>query len=152
LLRSMGMSGCAFVARKGLIQRYILPPDSGHGIPIDRRRITLDGWITGLPLPPEFAHHMDDPRSPHCIFTKNDIVDNEFAQSALTARKLGFATSESYGKWIAADAARVLDVPFPEVISKARLERRIAPIARLFHKGKRILQRASGLYGERGRR
>ncbi len=115
ILRMTGIAGHSFLARREVIRRYTRLPSS-HGLPVDRTTMTLDGYISGIPLPPLMAHNMDDPRSPHCM-----QFDQSGNLSALTARKRGFTSIKDYTAWIAHDAQTRLTVPIDKQIEQLRL-------------------------------
>ena len=79
--------------------------------------MTADGLVNGYPLPIQFAHNMDDPRSPYCLMNQTGGGMGE--QAALTARKHGFQTVEAYCNWIAADAAAILREPIETQLRRA---------------------------------
>lgn len=103
VFRNSWVAGQSFLARRGHLVRYT--QQGGHGFPIDQFRMSMDGLITGYPLPILFAHNMDDPRSPHCLMNRPGGMGE---QAALTARMRGFETPEAYGAWIAEDARTIL--------------------------------------------
>lgn len=104
IFRSTMLAGHSFLARREYLQRYCIAnsPHYSHGLPVDRIKMSLDGLISGHPLPLLFAHNMDDPRSPLNLETKPGMAFQ--SSSALTARKLGFKNIEDYAAWIEADA------------------------------------------------
>ena len=104
VLRNVGVQGQSCLARKEVLTAYA--SRDGYGFPVDQVRMTRDGFINGFPMPPPFGHNMDDPRSPHYIAQRED-------QKGITAVKLGFKTTESYAKWIEADAWERQRLPFP---------------------------------------
>jgi len=120
VLQSMAIAGQSFLARRNLLQKYVLPPGQTYGFPIDQGQMTEDGFINGCPLPLLLAHNMDDPRSPHCLMNRPGGMGE---QAALTARKLGFKTPEAYVAWIAADARRGLAEPVALQLKRRRRER-----------------------------
>jgi len=104
IFRSTMLAGHSFLARREYLKKYCIAnsPRYSHGLPVDRLQMSLDGLISGHPLPILFAHNMDDPRSPYNLATKPGTTFQ--SSSALTARKLGFKDVEDYAKWIEADA------------------------------------------------
>ena len=120
IFRCTSLAGHSFLARKEYISRYKMSHPMGHGLPVDRAGMSLDGLVNGHPLPLLYAHNMDDPRSPMNVKTKSG---NLKVDSALTARKLGFKSAEAYAEWIAADARYRQAVPFDRQLKRLRLER-----------------------------
>lgn len=108
VFRCMGIQGHSFLARRDYLQRYC-HKSKGHGIPVARPKMSLDGLVSGYPVPLLYAHNMDDPRSPMNVKTKLGSLG---ADAALTARSLKFESAEAFGQWIAADALRRQTVPF----------------------------------------
>ena len=130
ILQKITVQGHSFVARKDVMKRY-LKPDAPHGIPIDRPQMSIDGLISGFPLPIQFAHNMDDPRSELCL----TVQDGEFLpDAALTARVLKFETPQLYGQWIAKDAQETLHNPIGRQLWWAKLKRKNTLSARLQRK------------------
>jgi len=80
--------------------------------------MSLDGLVSGCPVPLLYAHNMDDPRSPLNVKTKLGSLGTD---AALTARSLKFESAEAYGQWIAADALHRQTVPFDQQLQRARL-------------------------------
>jgi len=117
VFRCTGIAGHSFLARRDYLQRYYHKPHS-HGIPVDRTRMSLDGLVSGCPVPLLYAHNMDDPRSPLNVKTKLGSLGTD---AALTARSLKFESAEAYGQWIAADALHRQTVPFDQQLQRARL-------------------------------
>lgn len=138
VFRSIGFAGAAFLARKETLRRYILPPEQGYGLPIDRTGMSLDGLINGCPLPLLLAHHMDDPRSPHCL--ANTSGDGQ-SPASVTARVLGFSTQAEYAAWITADARRSLLEPFDQELAQERRKRDRSLPARLRRKVQTLWKR-----------
>ena len=97
-----------------------MPPGRTHGFPVDQTAMSLAGMINGFPMPLLMAHNMDDPRSPHCVMSREGAIG---AQAALTARKRGFETPEAYAEWIAGDARKKIGTPIEQQIANARLRR-----------------------------
>ena len=99
IFRCLSIGGCAFLSRTGIIRRYALTGGIESALPVDRAAMLHDGLISGYPLPILFAHHMDDPRSPHCA--RKTYLEST---SSVTARARGFRKPEDYAIWIAEDA------------------------------------------------
>jgi hypothetical protein len=134
------VAGCGFLARRAHLVRYILPPGGPHGLPIDRPAMTIDGLISGYPLPLLQAHHMDDPRSPYCLMSRTGRVEG---QASLTARSLGFTSVADYAAWIAADARKILRDPLAVQIQHERRYRDQSYLARVRRKLGAILHRCA---------
>jgi hypothetical protein len=99
--RNPWIGGTSFLIRKKLAQAYVISKkDYGHGLPLNQCLMSRHGLINGFPLPLMFAHHMDDPRSPHCRMHGSGMDE----QAALTARLRNFNSLEEYAQWIANDA------------------------------------------------
>jgi glycosyltransferase involved in cell wall biosynthesis len=95
VLRCIGIQGQSFLTRAQYFRKYW---HAGPlGLPLSQDRMTLDGLINGYPVPPSFAHNMDDPRSPHWM-------SGDGKPGSLTARNFAFASAAEYAAWIAADA------------------------------------------------
>jgi len=120
IFQNMWIAGQSFLARRSLLQNYILPPGSTYGFPIDQGQMTMDGYINGYPLPLLLAHNMDDPRSPHCLMNRSTGMGE---QAALTARVNRFRTPDEYVAWIAADARRILRDPISLQLERMQRER-----------------------------
>lgn len=105
ILHNILIGGTAFLMRKEIAFRYLIPEHSGRAFPINRIRMTENGLISGWYHPIIHAEHMDDPRSKHCLMNKPDGMGQ---QSALTARVRGMTSPEQYQQWIMADADEML--------------------------------------------
>jgi hypothetical protein len=103
--------------------------------------MTLDGYISGYLMPPLFAHNMDDPRSPLCLFSTGRIGSPE---AALTARALGFRSASDYGHWIAMDARKRLTVPFEKQLVELEFDRRTDIYARGVRKLRHLVAKHLG--------
>jgi len=119
IFRASTLGGCSFVVRTELLKRFFLP-DSNRGLPVDRLGMSLAGFVSGYPLPLAFAHHMDDPRSPHCLMRDPNHPQTQFSY---TMQNFGFESLEEYGRWIAADARFFLQTSFADQIRGPRLLR-----------------------------
>ncbi|TWT87533.1 Glycosyl transferase family 2 [Pseudobythopirellula maris] len=117
VLRMTSIAGHSFLAQRDTLERYTYTEARGHGLPVDRIQMSLDGYVSGVPLPPQFAHNMDDPRSPH--FHREH---GAMGQSSLTARCLELGDEKRFGEWIAGDASFRLRTPYEAQMR--RLERR----------------------------
>ena len=105
ILRNIWIGGTAFLMRKELALRYVIADHNGRAFPIDRIRMSEDGFISGWYYPLIHAEHMDDPRSKHCLMNKPSGMGK---QSALTARVRGMRSPEQYQHWIMKDADEIL--------------------------------------------
>lgn len=119
------LAGHSFLARRELLRAYwsVARP----GIPVDRIRMTLDGFVSGNPVPLLFAHNMDDPRSEHCRMGASGYSEESYA---LTFRRLGLASLEEYAAWIAADARERQAIPYERQIRSLRVHRALEPLRR----------------------
>ncbi len=120
---SIGFAGCAFLCRTAHARRYAVLTDSG--IPLNRTRMTLDGLVHGCALPVLFAHHMDDPRSPHYVGGGLDRPD-----ASLTARNHGFRDEAAYAAWIARDARRACAADYASDLRDLRIVNRWGRVGR----------------------
>lgn len=107
VFRCVTIQGQSFLARAEVLRRYA--DRAKVGFPVNRVRMSVDGLVSGYPLPLLQAHNMDDPRSPHCLVGLDEPLG---AQAALTARRQGFRTGREYADWIAADALWRQERPF----------------------------------------
>lgn len=127
ILRVTSVAGHSFLARRSVMQDYLMAETTDHGIPIDRTKMALDGIISGIPTPPLFAHNMDDPRSDECKFK----IGADDPQSALTGRCHGFKSAEDYAAWIARDARTRLTVRYETQLLRLRIQLRSGLIGRV---------------------
>lgn len=109
--------GGIFLGRKAVLARFSSRDPALWGVPLDQAALCRAGFINGYPLPISFAHHLDDPRSPHCRMTRPGGWD-EFA--AYSARMRGFTGPGDYARWIAADARMILETPVAELMRRSR--------------------------------
>jgi len=116
VLRNVGVQGQSCVIRKELMKAFLKPDE--NGFPVDQVKMSAEGFVNGFPVPPLFAHNMDDPRSPHYI---PGTPDEARAPTGLTAVRLGFKTGDEYAKWIAADARQRQQRPFFLQLALARI-------------------------------
>jgi glycosyltransferase involved in cell wall biosynthesis len=137
IFRTLRIGGCSFVVRKELLESF-LSDRFTRGIPVDRVAMSLAGYVSGYPLPLQMAHHMDDPRSSHCLMhdSKHSPAEHSF-----TMRNFGFETLEEYGRWIAEDARTVQQTPYEEQLRLARLERDPSLLGRVRRRWRRVLAR-----------
>jgi len=131
IFQSTTIGGHSFLARREYLKKYCNAdsPYYSHGLPIDRMQMSLDGLISGYPLPLMFAHNMDDPRSPLNIETRKG--EGFKPSSAQTARKLGFRSVEDYVAWIEADAYFRQKVPYERQVLWHQIQKDRSLIGRL---------------------
>jgi glycosyltransferase involved in cell wall biosynthesis len=132
------LAGHSFLARRELLNEYwsVERP----GIPVDRIRMTLDGYVSGNPVPLLFAHNMDDPRSEHCQMGQPGHPSEAYA---LTFRRLGCETLEEYAEWIASDARERQAIPYERQVRGLRAHQAREPLRRLLRRLRGLLGRAS---------
>ncbi len=133
IFQNLWIGGAAWLGRGEHVRRFLKSPEDDYGTPVDQFMMTAAGLINGWPLPPLFAHHMDDPRSPHCLMGSD-------ASSSSTAARKGISSPREYAEWIAADARRILREPLEKQIKRYRLRRDRSVKGRL----KRLLLKAGG--------
>lgn len=138
VLRCTAIQGHSFLAYTETLRKYFSPPHS-HGLPIDRQKMTVDGLISGHVVPPVFCHNMDDPRSPHCLHTKDSI---DPTTGALTARKMGFRSVNEFVAFLKADARARQTVPFGKQMTALRLDQDTSKFGRL---RRRIYRKFTGV-------
>jgi len=126
IFRMLTVAGCSFLARKQLLKQFQVA--DRVSLPVDRVAMSLAGFVSGCPLPLALAHHMDDPRSPHCLMRNPAFPDS---QLSFTMRRLGFTSLEQYASWIAADARHYQVRPFAQQLRVARLRRDRSFLGRL---------------------
>jgi len=120
IFQNMWVGGTSFLSRLDHLTPFIQPENMGYGFPIDQYSMTKAGLINGYPLPMLFAHHMDDPRSKHCLMNKTGVVGE---QGSVTARYFGFKDPDEYGRWIADDAKNTLIEPVKKQIKRVDIQR-----------------------------
>ena len=140
VFRTMGRAGQSFLARRELISRYVTPPQATYGLPVNQVKMSLDGFVNGFALPIEFAHNMDDPRSPHFVCGPDDKL---VGSSALTARKLGFKTRQEYARWIQNDARKKVETCFEEALRESKRKYRLRVAKRCTQKFTSLLLKPS---------
>jgi hypothetical protein len=123
ILQNILIGGTAFLMRKETALRYRVPNHNGRAFPIDRIKMTEDGFISGWYYPLIQAEHMDDPRSKHCLMNKPQGM---LQHAALTARTRQITSAEQYQKWIMADADSLLSSTVKQQIRRKRWERTVA--------------------------
>jgi len=100
ILADIYIAGTASLMRRDVAIRYLTDKMKGRAFPIDRYRMTWDGFISGWYFPLLFAEHMDDPRSEYSLMRGRGPMDEG---AALTARTRGFETPEQFVEWLKAD-------------------------------------------------
>ena len=100
LIHNLTIGGTAFLVRKNLALDYFNANANGRGFPIDRIKMTLDGYYSGWYNPLIWAEHMDDPRSENCLMNKEKPLG---ASAALTARTRNIKDANAYLEWIKND-------------------------------------------------
>lgn len=131
LFHNPWVPGGIFLGRLAELRRYSWHDRARLGVPLDQIKMTRDGFINGYPLPMPFAENLDDPRSIHCRMNRPGGWD-QFA--AYTARMRKFSGPEEYGRWIAADARKLLQTSVADQcreIQPTRMERIGAKLAHL---------------------
>jgi len=107
IFQNVWVAGSIFLGRLNLLRRYSSKDPANLGVPLQYAQMTKAGLINGYVLPLSIAENLDDPRSPHCRMNRPGGWD-EFA--AYSARMRNFSGPEEYGRWIAADARKVLEM------------------------------------------
>jgi glycosyltransferase involved in cell wall biosynthesis len=115
VFRNLWIGGAAWLARKENLRRYLAPPGD-YGVPLDQYRMTADGLVNGYPLPLLIARHLDDPRDP-------EYREAGTGATSATAARKRFSSPEDYGRWIAADARKILTEPLAAQLARYRLRR-----------------------------
>ncbi len=110
------VQGHSFLSRRDYLIRY-QEVEGLYGLPVDRYGMTLDGLVSGYPLPLLQVHNMDDPRTPLNVKTKSGSLGND---SALTARIAKFQSAEDFGKYLAKEAIRLQEIKFEEDLARER--------------------------------
>ena len=121
IIRDIAIGGTGIVMRRSIVTNYLEGWSKGWSFPIDRPRMTLDGYVSGWYYPLLLAEHMDDPRSKHCLMNRTDGMGGT---AALTAQARGFRTPEEYTDWIMADADTKLQKTVQEQLREYRRSRR----------------------------
>jgi glycosyltransferase involved in cell wall biosynthesis len=107
IFRCTMIAGQSFVARRDYLRRYSRQMPAG--IPVDRVQMSIDGLISGCPVPLMYAHNMDDPRSPYNLTMQSDTIGSD---AGITCRRLGFDSPKAFADWIAEDALIRQKIPF----------------------------------------
>lgn len=129
VFHNMWVSGAIFLGRLHVLKHYSSKDPAQLGVPMRQDLMTKAGFINGFPLPMSLTENLDDPRSPHCRMNRPGGWD-EFA--AYSARMRGFSGPEEFGRWLAADARKVLETPvsaqlrlaFPTLLDRAKSKTR----------------------------
>ncbi|MGB3534778.1 MAG: glycosyltransferase [Microcoleaceae cyanobacterium] len=123
------IAGHSFLARKEYLRHY-----SGWmpaGIPLDRVGMSIDGLVSGYPLPLMYAHNMDDPRSPLNMTMQSGEVKSD---AGITCRRLGFDSPEDFANWIAKDALLRQKIPLDKQLTWHKITRDQTRVGRLRQK------------------
>jgi glycosyltransferase involved in cell wall biosynthesis len=119
ILHNSYIGGTAFLMKHNIAKKYYIRNHMGNAFPIDRIKMTLDGYISGWYFPLIYAEHMDDPRSEHCLMTKKGGFDKN---AALTAKVRNIKTPEQYLEWIMKDADNILTTPVKQQLKNIQEE------------------------------
>lgn len=133
LLWNISIGGTAFLVKRDLALRYLVKDHDGNAFPIDREKMSVDGYLSGWYYPLILCEHMDDPRSAHCLSGRGDGKD----VTALSARVRGFKANSEFLSWIKNDADEILKTSTHVQIIKHRL--RYSVFGRGFFKAIRLL-------------
>jgi hypothetical protein len=133
LLWNISIGGTAFLVKRDLALKYLVKDHNGNAFPIDRERMSVDGYLSGWYYPLIWCEHMDDPRSVHCLSGRVDGQD----VIALSARVRGFKTNLEFLSWIKNDADEILTTSTHVQIIKHRL--RYSIVGRGLFKARRLL-------------
>jgi hypothetical protein len=119
ILHNSYIGGTAFLMRRDNAKKYFIKNHMGNAFPINRIKMTVDGYISGWYFPLIYAEHMDDPRSEYCLMTKKDGFNKN---AALTAKVRNIKTPEQYLKWIMKDADIILNTPVKQQLKNIQSE------------------------------
>lgn len=117
IVYNLHIGGSAFLMRKTLARNYFTPNHNGRAFPIDRIKMTADGFISGWYYPLLIAEHMDDPRSSHCLMNQPEGMNG---QTALTAKVRGMTSPQQYLNWIMNDVDTILITSVKQQLKKIR--------------------------------
>lgn len=120
ILHNYQIGGTAFLMRKDLATQYFISNHIGRAFPIDRIKMTQDGYISGWYYPLIYAEHMDDPRSEHCLMNRSTGMNY---QAALTARLRKLESPKQYQEWIMRDADSILSSTVKQQMRKSHREK-----------------------------
>jgi len=118
ILQNSYIGGTAFLMKRDIAKKYYISNHMGNAFPIDRVKMTIDGYISGWYFPLIYAEHMDDPRSEHCLMKKGGFSQN----AALTAKVRNIRTPEQYLEWIMKDANNILTTSVKKQIKNIHRE------------------------------
>jgi len=98
ILPNLWTNTASALIRASHFRKYFKVSDNfSYGDVTKRSDMAKDGLLTGWLMPPLFAHHMDDPRSPFCVTYEDGRIT---PQGAMTARHRGFQTVEEFVAWL----------------------------------------------------
>ena len=126
IFRCTMIAGHSFVARREYLRRYSRKMSTG--IPVDRVQMSIDGLISGCPLPLMYAHNMDDPRSRLNLTMQSETISSD---AGITCRRLGFDSPQAFADWIAEDALIRQKIPFHQQIMWHKITRDQSKIGRI---------------------
>ncbi|QSA97288.1 glycosyltransferase family 2 protein [Methylococcus sp. EFPC2] len=121
VLSNLGIGGTAFLMKKSLALKYLIKSHNGTAFPIDRAKMSAEGYCSGWYYPLIWAEHMDDPRSEYCL----GYDESSGGMSALSAKVRGFKTQQEFLNWIKTDADRILDADTSVQIKKYKFDNSI---------------------------
>lgn len=117
ILHNSHIGGSAFLMRKTRANDYFISHHNGRAFPIDRIKMTEDGFISGWYYPLLVAEHMDDPRSDYCLMNQPEGMNG---QAALTAKVRGMTSPQQYQKWIMNDVDTILSASVVQQLKKIK--------------------------------
>jgi len=115
LIHNITIGGTAFLVRKKLALDYFDTNHDGTGFPINRLKMTIDGFYSGWYNPLIWAEHMDDPRSEHCLMNKTKTLG---ANAALTSKTRNIKDAGAYLDWIKLDADTIMSYSVDDQIKR----------------------------------
>lgn len=113
LIHNITIGGTAFLVRKKLAVDYFDTNNNGTGFPINRVKMTTDGFISGWYNPLIWAEHMDDPRSEYCLMNKTKTLGES---AALTSKTRNIKDVSTYLDWIKNDVDKILTTSIDDQI------------------------------------
>jgi glycosyltransferase involved in cell wall biosynthesis len=143
IFRNGWVAGGIFLGRIKVLKQYTSNDPKARGVPLKQLQMTKDGFINGFPIPILFAEHLDDPRSPHCRMNRPGGWD-QFA--AYTARMRNLSGPEEFGRWLAADARKILETSVQDQVRMAfptRVDKLEASMIRILAKLRKPFRRMS---------
>jgi len=123
LIQNISIGGTAFLIRKDLAANYLDTTSGGTAFPIDRIKMTIDGYVSGWYNPLIWAEHMDDPRSEYCLMKKSEALKDN---AALTARTRNIKNINEYLDWIKKDADDFLTMSVEDQIKEFHRRQSVA--------------------------